>query len=74
MLNSALLNEAMEAVREQQFIVIMAHIGKHDVAFSQPRYENGAMTFEYKAIDRGEPFPPDWHVVPSADMEFPDAD
>jgi len=70
----ALIDEAMEAVREQQYIVMMAHIGESDVAFSPPMYRDGGMTFEYRAIKRGDEAPQDWFVVPTQDMEFPNAD
>lgn len=74
MLSDAVRDEALVAVQEQQLVVVMAHIGQHDVAFSPPRYDGGSMTFEYRAIDRGQPYPVDWQVVPCADWTFPDAD
>lgn len=74
MLNSAVADAALEAVREQQLVVVMAHIGQHDVAFSPPHCDGVDMTFEYRAIDRGQPYPVDWQVVPCADWTFPDAD
>lgn len=74
MLSNATADAAIEAVREQQLVVVMAHLGQYDVAFSPPHYDGGNMTFEYRAIERGAPYPVDWQVVPCADWTFPDAD
>ncbi len=74
MITDALRNAAMDEIRNAQTAVVLAHIGQHDVAFSPPHYDGSNMTFEYRAIDRGQPYPMGWQVVPCGDWEFPDAD